>query len=358
MRRRMKAFAAITAAMTVGALASASTALAVPADFYGLVPQGTPSASDVERMGQGKVGSARVLVNWAAVEPANDQFDFDALDSYIGNLAASGIQPFPYVYGSAPFISSDVKDLPASGNDLAEWEEFVRTVGARYGQGGTYWSTVYPVQHPGANPKPFKDVQVWNEENAPKYTNPVSPSAYAKVLKSTNTALAAIAPQIRIVLGGMFGKPTGAGSVKAWSFLKRLYGEPGAKGDFEAVSLHPYSPDVEGIVKQIEKLRKVLKQKKDKGAKLWITEIGWGSDNAGRLGVGSKKQGKLLKESFKLFKQKRGKYKIGGVLWYTWRDTTNADTDCDWCSSAGLFPRTGDSPKPAWKSFVKFTKGS
>jgi hypothetical protein len=184
MRRRIKAFAALAATMTVGALASASTAFAVPADFYGLVPQGTPSGSDVKRMGQGKVGSARVLVNWAAVESANDQFDFDALDSYVGNLAASGIQPFPYVYGSAPFVSSDVAHLPQSANDLAEWEEFIRIVGARYGQGGVYWSTLYPVQHPGANPKPFKDVQVWNEQNAPKYTDPVSPSAYAKVLRS------------------------------------------------------------------------------------------------------------------------------------------------------------------------------
>ena len=357
MRRRITTLAALTAAITVGVLATASTALAVPAGFYGLVPAGTPSASDVQRMGQGKVGSARVLINWAAVEKTDDTFTLADLDSYIGNLAASGIQPFPYVYGSAPFVSSNVGALPQSATALAEWEEFVRTVGARYGPGGTYWTTVYPVQHPGSSPKPFADVQVWNEQNAPKYTDPVSPSAYAKVLDSTNTALAAVAPQIRIVLGGMFGTPTGAGSIKAWSFLKKLYGE-GAKDDFEAVSLHPYSPDVEGIVKQVKKLRKVLKQKKDKGAKLWITEIGWGSDNAGRLGVGNKQQGKLLKKSFKLFKKKRGKYKIGGVQWYTWRDSSATDTDCDWCSSAGLFPRTGNNPKSAWKDFVKFTGGS
>ncbi len=358
MRRRAKHLAALAATLTIGAFVTASPAMAIPADFYGLVPQGTPSASDVKRMGQGKVGSARVLVNWAAIEPSNNNFKFDALDSYIGNLAASGIQPFPYVYGSAPFVSGNVGNLPQSATQLAEWEQFVRAIGARYGQGGTYWNTVYPLQHPGASPKPFKTVQVWNEQNAPKYTNPVNPAVYAKVLKSTNTALATVAPDIKIVLGGMFGKPTGKGGVKAWTFLKKIYGEPGAKSDFEGVSLHPYSPDVDGIVKQIDKLRKVLKQKKDKSTKLWITEIGWGSDKAGRLGVGAKKQAKLLKQSFKLFKKKRGKYKIGGVLWYTWRDTSNADTDCDWCASAGLFPKTGNDPKKAWKSFVKFTKGS
>jgi hypothetical protein len=358
MRRRIRTFAALAAVTTVGTLASASSALALPADFFGLVPAGTPSGSDVKRMGQGRVGSARLLVNWATVEQSNDVFKFTDLDSYIGDLAASGIQPLPYLYGSAPFVSGEVSHLPRSTKDLEEWEEFVRTVATRYGKGGTYWTTVYPTQHPGANPKPVEDWQTWNEQNAPKYTDPVSPSVYAKVLEATDAGLNAVDPSARIVLGGMFGKPRGGGSIKAWSFLKRLYKEPGVRDHFDAVSLHPYSPDVKGIKTQIEKIRKVLKQKKDTGAKLWITELGWGSDKAGRLGVGTKKQGKLLKQSFKLLKKKAGKWKVGGVLWYTWRDSSNATTDCDWCSSAGLFPRTGDNPKPAWNSFTKFTGGS
>lgn len=358
MPRRISTFTALAATLTVGAFACASPALAAPAGFFGLVPSTTPSASDVKRMGQGKVGTVRILANWAAIEPTDDTFKFTALDSYIGNLAASGIQPYPYVYGSAPFVNPNVSRLPQSAKDLAEWEEFVRAVAARYGPGGTYWSTVYPVQHPGAAPKPVDDWQVWNEQNAPKYTDPVSTSVYAKVVAATDTALDAVDPGANVVLGGMFGKPTGAGGVKAWTFLKRLYKEPGAKETFDAVSLHPYSPDIKGLQKQIEKIRKTLKQKKDKGAKLWITELGWGSDKGGRLGVGSKQQGKLLKDSFKLLNKKRGKWKIGGVQWYTWRDSSSATTDCDWCASAGLFPRTGDDFKPAWRSFTKFTGGS
>ena len=130
------------------------------------------------------------------------------------------------------------------------------------------------------------------------------------------------------------------------------------KESFDGVALHPYSPDVEGIKKQISKMRKVLKKKKDKGTKLWLTEVGWGSKKKGRLGVGKKKQSKLLKQSFKLLIKKRGRWKIGGVLWYTWRDLPKNESPCDWCATAGLFNTGGSKAKPAWKQYVKFTGGS
>ena len=176
------------------------------------------------------------------------------------------------------------------------------------------------------------------------------------MLDISHSAITGEDPSAEIVLGGMFGKPTGKGALKASSFLKRLYKSPGVKEDFDGVSLHPYSPTVDGIESQVERIRKVLKQKKDKGADLWITEIGWGSKNKGRLGVGKSKQGKLLKQAFKLLLKKRGKWHVGGVFWYTWRDIANAP--CDWCGSAGLFGQSGLDPKPAWGKFVRFTGGS
>ena len=371
LRGRLSKFAVTVTVAALGTLAAAGSASAAPPEFFGLVPQGAaPSGSDIQRMGQGNVGTVRLLLNWDAIEVSDDQFDFAASDAYIGNLAAAGIRPFPFVWGTPGFVSSTHLQMPvATAAQKAEWDEFLRRVAGRYGAGGQFWNTVYPAQHPGAAPLPVQTIQIWNEQNAPKHVLNPSPSGYAELLRISDQAIGAVDPSIEIALGGMFGRPTGTavtggsaqeagrgGAIKAWSFIKQLYKTKGVKAYFDGVSLHPYSPGLKGIKDQVLKIRKVLKKKKDKKTKLWITEIGWGSNKAGRLGVGAKKQPKLLKKSFKMLLKKRRKWKIPGVLWYTWRDVAGAP--CDWCGSAGLFPASGLDPKPAWSKFVRFTGGT
>jgi phage terminase large subunit-like protein len=60
-------------------------------------------------------------------------------------------------------------------------------------------------------------------------------------------------------------------------------------------------------------------------------------------------QARLLKKSFKLFEKQRKKWRIAGVLWYTWRDRSPVGAPCDWCASVGLFRSDGTTPKPAWR---------
>jgi len=361
MRARSLALATVVALTSLGALALAgpATARKAPREFLGLVPQNSVTSEDAERMGRGNVGIVRFPLKWEAVEPTDDEFDFTAFDKLIGDLAAEGIRPLPTVSGVPAYVDSDPLALPVdNASQKSQWQEFLRAVAARYGVGGTYWATVFPTQHPGAQPLPVKTVQIWNEQNGPKHAHDPNPKLYAELVKISHDAISSEDPSAEVLLGGMFGTPRGGGGIKAWKFLKRLYGSAGVKQSFDGVALHPYSPDLNGIKKQIKKMRKALKQKKDKGTKLWLTEVGWGSKKKGRLGVGKKKQAKLLKQSFKLLLKKRGKWKIGGALWYTWRDLSKAQAPCDWCASAGLFNTSGSKAKPAWRQYVRFTGGS
>jgi hypothetical protein len=356
MRRRISSLALLVALVSVGLLAGPGNATAAPREFFGLVPQGTEGDRDIERMAQAGVGRARFPIDWPGIEGADDSFGFAALDAWVGDLARAGIRPFPTLFGTAPFVSPDPVALPVKSTQAKEqWQEFVRTVAGRYGPGGSFWS-----QNPSIPQFPITTWQVWNEQNGPKHAQPKpSSSAYAELLKITHRALTEVDPGAEIVLGGMFGTPRGKGGIKAWKFLKRLYKTKGVKSAFDGVAIHPYSPDVKGISTQIERFRQVLKQKRDKKADLWVTELGWGSSPKGRLGVGTKKQAKLLKKSFKLLQKRRGKWNIGGVMWYTWRDLPAGESPCDWCRTAGLFPDSGfDNPKPAFKQFVRFTGGS
>lgn len=360
--RRPWALLAVAGAASAAALALAGPAAARkgPPEFFGVVPQGSvPTRADFHRMGRAEVGTVRLVVNWKLIEPRDDAWNFGSLDAYIGNLAAAGIRPFPVLFHTAPFVKSDDLRLPVhSAKQKDEWREFVAMVVQRYGAGGEYWSTEYKLQHPGQRRMPVTTWQVWNEENGPKHVNDPNPAQYAELVKISHEAIDSRDAGADVVLGGMFGKPRGKGGIKAPKFLRKVYKSAGVKEAFDGVAIHPYSPDIKGIKKQIKQIRKVLKQKKDKGADVWLTELGWGSSKKGRLGVGKKKQSKLLRQSFKLALKKRGKWKIGGVMWYTWRDLPKSEAPCDWCATAGLVKGNGTKAKPALKKYVRFTGGS
>ncbi len=360
MRTRISILAAALAAVSLVALTATGPAAARkgPPEFFGLVPQNNLTNPDFERMGQGEVGQVRFVLNWGAVEPSDDQFDFATSDELVGKLAAQGIRPFVNVFGAPSFVSSGAPPQPlpvGSAQDKAQWQEFLSQAVGRYGPDGTYWTTVYPTQHPGEPPMPVETWQLWNEQNGEKHGRDPDPAKYAELVKISHPAITGEDPNAEIVLGGMVDTRSNRGErIKASKFLKRMYQSNGVENFFDAVSIHPYSPDVEGIEEQFEKVRKVLK-KNDRSAGTWVTEIGWGSSKKGKLGVGKKEQAKLLKKSFKLLLKKRGKWKVGGVLWYTWRDA--GDAPCDWCRTAGLFKANGTKAKPAWKQFVRFTGG-
>ena len=403
-RRRSRWLVALVAGLSLCALAlpAAATAGNAPPEFFGIVPQGNmPSNADFTRMGQAEVGTVRLVANWRLVEPRDDAWNFGSLDAYVGKLAASGIRPFPVFFHTASFVSSDDLRLPVrSAQAREQWKEFVAMVVQRYGPGGDYWATRYPIEHPGKQPMPVTTWQVWNEQNGPKHVHYPNPSEYAELVKISHEAIASRDPAAKLVLGGMFGTPTGEGGIDAWDFLSAVYASPGAKESFDAIALHPYSPDIKGIKEQVKQMRKVVKKNAGKRAKkrlkkakkrlkrakrsdrkakikkarrkvkkakrglqqvdIWVSELGWGAEggSTSRLVKGLEGQAQLLRKSFQLFEQQRKRWRISGVLWYTWQDSSPFGAPCDWCASAGLLRQDGVTPKPAWDQYVSFTGGS
>jgi hypothetical protein len=59
--------------------------------------------------------------------------------------------------------------------------------------------------------------------------------------------------------------------------------------------------------------------------------------------VSPQTQAKFLRQTFNLLAAKRGKYKIGGVIWYSWRDINGGI----WFQHTGLFTADFDPPPGA-----------
>jgi GH35 family endo-1,4-beta-xylanase len=356
--RQVLALFAAAAAITATGLVSA-TAQAAPRSFYGLIPSGDLRAADYRLMNKANVGTARLPAVWEVIEASNDQFNWSYIDELIGGLAAANIRTLPVLFGTPKWLANNSAKPPlGSKRREAEWSQFVGEAVARYGSGGTYWSSVYPSQHPGGTPLPIQAWQVWNEVNGPKHFRP-RPNAgkYAELLRITKNAIEQRDPLAKIVTSGLVSKPTGKGGIEGWSYLKKLLKRKGAKRSFDHTALHPYAANARQIFKDVKKIRRALKKGGKKGAQTWVTEVGWSSDPKvkGKLAKSPKQQARLLKQTYTQLARKRKSWKIGGVYWYTWRDNPKARRVCDWCPTAGLVKKNL-RPKPAFRQYRKVAR--
>jgi polysaccharide biosynthesis protein PslG len=337
---------------------TSSNQTATPTDqqqFFGITQGIRLDEEDFETMEETGVASNRVLLLWGSVQPSQGSFKWGPSDALVGALASHGIQAAPFVWGSPPWVASTIARPPLDGlGDVQAWQNFLEAAVARYGRGGIYWAKKYRQRYgPDAKPLPVHSWQIWNEPNLSKYFAP-SPSVeqYARLLQISHSAIKSKDPQAGIVLAGM----PGYGDVNAWDFLDSLYAVAGIKGDFDAVALHPYAPNLDELRLEIERLRAVMSKHGDRGTPLWLTELGWGSAPPDRFGLnkGVNGQERLLSSSFKLILRHRKAWTVERVFWFDWRDPIDPEAlKCSFCGSAGLltYNRT---PKPAYHAFKAF----
>jgi polysaccharide biosynthesis protein PslG len=344
------ALVAVTAAVV---LAPSSAQAAAPRTFFGLDPNDDLQDRDYQLMREANVGAARVGIFWNAIETSEDQFDWARTDQQVGGFASRGIAVLPTLFATPAWLANDVATPPVgSDRQKRAWERFVREAVKRYGEGGTYWSTDYPIDFPGAAPKEITTWQIWNEQNGPKHFLPrPNVKKYATLLGIASRAVKAENPNGKVLTGGMASSPTGTGGINAWKYVKKLTKKKSARNSFDYVALHPYARNHREIVSHVKKIRRALKKGKKKKAQVWLTEVGWSSvPVSGHPSTSTtlNEQAKRLKKTYKALKKGRKKWKIGGVYWYTWRDFTGSV--CDWCGDAGLVRRNLE-PKPAFNAY-------
>ncbi len=365
-----------TAAFAVALLAlavSASAARALPAKFWGVVPQATPSDEQFQLLRKGGVDSVRVPIEWGAVQPTrNGPFTWTNVDSIIGRAANAGIEVLPFLSGAPAWVVAPVfvpgsgktaqapSHLPVSGAAAKAWSSFVTQAVARYGPNGTFWA-----ENPTVARRPVRTWQIWNEENFKYFVAKPNPVEYGKLVALTHTALTSVDPGAKAVLGGMFALPKGCRSKAkpkraycAPEFLELMYrSTPGIKAKFDGVALHPYSYFYPELRPRIEEFRAVLKENHDAGKGLWITELGWSSSPptpTNLFAKGLAGQAAQLKGAFTLLKSRQAKWRLQRVYWFSVDDQAGS---CNFCDGSGLFGQ-GFVPKKSWFAYVKFAGGT
>jgi polysaccharide biosynthesis protein PslG len=330
------------------ALAAQANA-AAPRAFYGVMAAKDPDATEIARMGAGKVGTLRINFVWSAVQPtASSPLTWDYYDAIIGAAAQQGIRVLPTVY-STPTWAAAKDNHPPSKAHFGDFQTFVHEAAARYGSNGTFWST-----HPEVPKLPVIDWQLWNEMNSPSfwYRKP-NAKQYVALLRVFNAGIKSADPSAKIILGGLFRTPRILHGVNLDRYLPAIY-RAKAKPLFDAVAMHPYATTPRDALRDVRETRQIMAQFKDKKAKLWITEVGWATGGVSTaLTVSPQRQATYLRKTFGILASNRKRMKIAGVVWYSWRDLPGGI----WFNHTGLFTESLD-PKPSWSAFVSLTGGS
>ena len=339
----------------VASLGAAPASAGPRHQFFGVALAGTPDTTDVRQMAHDGVATARLLVEWPAVQPdEGSPPNWSAIDQTVGGLASQGIKPIPFVWGSPAWVAGRRAKPPLdSAHDRGAWSSFITQLVQRYGPGGEYWTDpmLYDLQFPGHAAVPIRSWQVWNEPNGKVFFAP-RPSArrYAKLLRISDAAIRAVDPGAKILLSGLVGY----GKVRAWTFLNRLYRIDGFKRLFDATALHPYAHTTAQLADEVHLFRKVMKRHGDARTPLWITELGWGSappNSGGQLNVGIQGQKRRLKGAFRLLLSHRRSWHVPRLYWFEWRDPARGTPGlCPWCPTAGLRKHNRD-PKPSLRAF-------
>lgn len=369
---------ACVVALTVVVFASmalASTASALPAKFWGVVPQALPSQEQFGALQRGGVDSTRTAIDWSGVQPQRGgPIEWSGVDALVERAATSGVEVLPFLTGAPKWAVPSVRisggggstapaHLPATGAAASGWKAFLAAAVARYGPGGEFWAT-----HPAVPVRPIRAWQIWNEQNFKYFVAKPNPAEYGKLIKLSYAAIKAADPGAQVVLGGMFARPKGSrvpGTEKhkslnwfASDFLEAMYEKtPGVKTKFNGVALHPYTGKYQELTPEIEEFRAVLTANHDAAKGLWITELGWSSQSPTPTNIfakGAGGQAAQLRGAFSLLRGKQAKWRIQRVYWFSVDDAAGA---CNFCDGSGLFG-SGFKPKKAWFEFVKFAGGT
>ena len=273
----------------VGAVAASRRAALV---LRRRLPAHTLDRDDFDRMDQGRVGTLRVALPWHEVDPTPvaGRLRLGALRRHRRRRCAStaiDVLPTVYTVPTGSRRSSTARRRPNGPCSitpphtelgLSPWRTFLAEAVGRYGPGGLLLGAASR----RCATQPITAWQIWNEENSPGFFQPrpdVGPLR-RRCCSAASEAIRGQDPDAEVVLGGLFGYPLNGrdGGLRATDYLRELYADPGIEAAFDgrrrSTRTRPHAPGVKG---QMRRINHIVREAGDEQARIWITEIGWGS---------------------------------------------------------------------------------
>lgn len=326
----------------------------VPPGFISVSPQ-TQSPADFEMMAQLGLKNVRLPLYWFGIDrrdPRRARPTWTDFDGSVALAAKNNMRVFPFVWGSPPWVARGEGIEPvASARQRRAWASFLKRSVRRYGPDGSFWRANRDLPY-----LPIREWEIWNEPNIVTFSSASDPERFARLLRISGRAIHSVHPGARVVIGGLFGRPLQIPpNVGSGEFLDRIYRTGGdIKRHIQGVGLHPYVAQASAIGPQIRNLRRIMRKHRDAGTRLYISELGWGSEgNRTRWERGWRGQARELNRAFSMLARHRHAWRIAGIWWFSWADVREG---CLFCPSAGLLTEEREA-KPSWYRFASWVRG-
>jgi hypothetical protein len=277
------------------------------------------------------VHNLRLMMPWAAIQPAADTFDWGQADMLVSAANARGIGVLG-VLNSTPGWATSVTPIASPPDSPDTFGNFAGAVASHFGGR-------------------IAAYELWNEENAVQFwaSGPQGPepARYTNLLKAAYPKIKAADPNAVVVVGGF------APTINFFSltrdpldYLNEMYAA-GAKGSFDAVGYHPYLFTNDAAARfstgkansprsLYDGLRGAMASNGDGGKQIWATEFGESTPT-----VDEATQAARIKDFIVTWRTLPG---AGPAFIYTTRDRNTGSSDPQ--DNYGVY-RTDWSPKPA-----------
>jgi hypothetical protein len=327
------------AALPLLLCAPARAAAPLPPGFFGvnlnrvLFDDPDPShAAPLEAAKAAGITHGRIDLPWDAVQPGGpSSVDYKWTDQAIGSLAARGIEPAPMLGYSARWAAAGRGNDKTPPSNIGDYAQFARLMVGRYGPGGAFWQ-----KRPDLPYLPVRRWEVWNEPNLPRafWQSGRDPGLYAHMYLATRTAIKAIDPAAKVIVGGLYSS-----DIAFTTDMYRLH--PELRGNVDGLGIHPYAPTVRGVVSAVRGFRAALDAQGQTGVPMEVTELGWQRQGHTELTLDEAQRASSMAAVTDILA--RSDCGIDAVEPYTWETAERNPDDGEdwygmWSPSQGLLP--------------------
>jgi Repeat of unknown function (DUF346) len=386
LHRRLPAFLIALLACSALSFAAASTASALPENFFGFqfgagwfpneqYPESEPDMEAVARSG---------AKYWRLGFNCHDK-NWTKYDTQVRLAWEHGLSIIANPSARCENGSGQVPQPPEWEPQSSAWEDWLYELVQHYGWNGSFWNGK-------SNIKPITVWEIWNEPNRGVNGEDGRNSDawyYGQFLKRSATALEEAQNAqssccgIQVLMGGLLSIPTGVVKQNGVTYFNESPGEfmknahvSGLGEKIAGVGIHPYAFETKAeqeampppwpplavarVEENINNARNVLTSEYGAGEGLWITEVGWPVEHgdAAHADVSLEGQRVLLIALFDWVKAHQAEKNIQSLLYYNYRDFT---FDESWITASGLRSRPPQTPysqttfRPAWYAFQEET---
>lgn len=209
----------------------------------------------------------RVDFDWPSIETSKGAFNWSSTDRVVNAAHARGLKVLALPTYSPNWATSVAGNTHAGPKNPADYANFVAKATARYA------------------PLGVKAWEIWNEPNLSNFWAPKpNPGAYTALVKAAYPAIKAIDPTATVLAGALSPAtdPADGSQVSPTVFTTKMYAN-GAKGYFDALSVHPYCypamPDDTSTAswntfQRLPLVHEVMTTNGDGHKQIWLTEYG------------------------------------------------------------------------------------